>query len=65
MRVKCLYDNEDCGGFIMDIVLSILSDYGLFVGLVAYVIWDSHTREKRLTATIKELREYVITLLNK
>ena len=39
----------------MDWIMQIAKEYGLFVALVAYVIWDSRERELRYLSIIDGL----------
>ena len=43
----------------MDALLQIAHDYGLFVALVAYVLWDGHKREQRYWEVISTLSDDV------
>lgn len=38
-------------------IWNIIQEFGLFVGLVAYVIWDARQRELRMRETMKELKQ--------
>lgn len=48
-----------------EILLQILKEYGLFAGLVAFVIWDSRQREQRYITIIATLSEEVKERLSK
>lgn len=43
----------------MELLLQVAKEYGLFVALVVYVIWDSRQRENRYIAIIATLSEEV------
>lgn len=43
----------------MELLLQVAKEYGLFVALVVYVIWDSRQRESRYIAIIATLSEEV------
>lgn len=43
----------------MELLLQVAKEYGLFVALVVYVIWDSRQRESRYIAIISTLSEEV------
>lgn len=49
----------------MEWLSNIANDYGLFVALVAFVIWDSRQRERRLLAIIDTLGEEIKSRLIK
>lgn len=49
----------------MDWLSQVAQDYGLFVALVVYVIWDSRQREVRYISIIDTLGEEVKTRLIK
>lgn len=43
----------------MDFLLQIAQDYGLFVALVIYVLWENKRREERYIAIIDMLAEEI------
>jgi Flp pilus assembly pilin Flp len=49
----------------MEYLLEITKQYGLFVGLVAYVLWTTRERENRYIEVIKTLSEEVKERLTK
>jgi Flp pilus assembly pilin Flp len=49
----------------MDVLLSIAKEYGLFVALVVYVLWENSKRENKYIAIIKTLSEEVKERLTK
>lgn len=49
----------------MDWLSQVAQEYGLFVALVVYVIWDSRQREVRYISIIDTLGEEVKTRLIK
>lgn len=49
----------------MDWILQIAKDYGLFVALVAYVLWTNRERENRYIQVIQTLSEEVKERLTK
>jgi hypothetical protein len=53
----------------MDWLLEIGKEYGLFVALVVYVLWENKKREERYIAIIdtlsKEIKEDLATIKNK
>jgi len=49
----------------MEWIAEIAKEYGLFVALVVYVIWDSRVREQRLLNIIDALGEEIKTRLIK
>lgn len=59
----------------MDWLIAITKEYGLFVALVVYVIWDSREREKKyidreqkyiaIIETIKDIKDDVLEIKNK
>ena len=53
----------ECVG--MEWIAEIAKEYGLFVALVVYVIWDSRVREQRLLNIIDALGEEIKTRLIK
>lgn len=55
--------NED--GWRMDYLLAIGKQYGLFVALVAYVLWNNRERENKYIEVIKTLSEEVKERLTK
>lgn len=60
---------------IMDWLIAITKEYGLFVALVVYVIWDSREREKKyiereqkyisIIETIKDIKDDVLEIKNR
>lgn len=49
----------------MDVLLGIAKEYGLFVALVVYVLWENSKRENKYIAIIKTLSEEVKERLTK
>lgn len=49
----------------MDWLLQIAKEYGLFVALVAYVLWDKHITMQKYLAIIQVLSEEVKERLTK
>lgn len=49
----------------MDFLLQIAKEYGLFVALVAFVLWDSRNREHKLIEIIHTLSDEVKERLTK
>lgn len=59
----------------MEWLISITKDYGLFVALVVYVLWDGREREKKyiereqkyisIIETIKDIKDDVLEIKNK
>lgn len=49
----------------MDWLIQIAKDYGLFVALVVYVLWDSRQRELKYLVVIQTLSEEVKDRLTK
>lgn len=43
----------------MEWLMEIAKEYGLFVALVVYVIWDARNRELKYLAIIKTLSEEI------
>lgn len=43
----------------MEYLMQIAKDYGLFVALAAYVLWDTHKREQRYLDVIDTLSKDV------
>jgi len=48
---------------MINILLDIVWNYGLFVGLVVWVLYDAHKREQRLVENLKEIREYLYQIM--
>lgn len=49
----------------MEILMQIAKEYGLFVALVVYVIWDKHITVQKYLAIIQVLSEEVKDRLTK
>lgn len=49
----------------MDFIMQIAKEYGLFVALVVYVLWDTKQRETRYLNVIETLSEEVKDRLSK
>lgn len=49
----------------MDWLINIAKEYGLFVALVVYVLWDSRQRELKYLVVIQTLSEEVKDRLTK